>query len=108
MQAGAVSYYRPQNVKRMSVEKNNPIVNALNKTREERNPDLYKEQQDRQREIIAEKKASRRLEEKQKKLKELEEKKRKEELSYDNIFTESNMVSNSGKCSKANVKIHSP
>mmetsp|Transcript_20706 Transcript_20706/g.23186 ORF Transcript_20706/g.23186 Transcript_20706/m.23186 type:complete len:215 (+) Transcript_20706:102-746(+) len=93
MVAGAVSYHRPQNVRRMSVEKNNTIVNQLNKTKEEKYPDLYKQQQDREREIIQEKKAHRRAEEKQRKIKMMEEKQRKEELSYDRVMTHSNMTS---------------
>jgi len=54
---GAVGYHRPENVRRMSIGKNNPVVNALNKTKVvEDNPDLWKLQQDRERERIAEKK----------------------------------------------------
>merc|ERR1711862_318159 len=91
---GQVSYHRPQNVRRMQVEKNNTIVNRLNKTKIEKHPDLYKLQQDRQREIILEKKERRRAEDKAEKLRKLEEKKRKEEMSYDRIMDTSCMTSN--------------
>lgn len=91
---GQVGFHRPENVKRMEVEKNNPIVNALNRTKEERHPDLYKEQQDRLREIQLEKKEHRRAEEKARKLAEAEAKREKEERSYDRIMTGDKMTSN--------------
>lgn len=56
MQDGAVSYHRPDNVRRMKVEKNKPIVNALNKTKIEDHPNLWQLQQDREREMVDEKK----------------------------------------------------
>lgn len=93
---GQVGFHRPDNVRRMSVEKNNPIVNALNKTKVEKHPNLYKEQQDRLREIQNEKKEHQRREEKQRKIEELQRKKEKEERSYDRIMKEDNMISNKG------------
>lgn len=93
---GQVGFHRPDNVRRMSVEKNNSIVNALNKTKTEKYPDLYKEQQDRLREIHNEKKEHQRLEDKRKKLEELQRRKEMEERSYDRIMKESNMTSNKG------------
>lgn len=93
---GQVGFHRPQNVRRIQVEKNNSIVNALNKTKVERNPDLYKEQQDRLAEIQAEKKEQQRAELKAKKLADLQAKKEKEELSYDRIFQAEQMTSNAG------------
>lgn len=101
MVAGQVSYHRPQNVRRIKVEKNNSIVNALNKMKEERFPDLYKEQQDRESEIIQEKKEKKRAEDKARKLAEQEARKRKEELSYDRIMNEDNMTSNADLKAKA-------
>merc|ERR1719223_2324600 len=91
---GQVGFHRPENVRRMQVEKNNSIVNALNRTKVERTPDLYKEQQDRLAEIQAEKKQQRRMELKKEKSEALERKKRAEELSYDRIMTSDNMTSN--------------
>ena len=89
---GQVGFHRPDNVKRVEVEKNNHIVKQLDKTKEERYPDLWQEQQDRLRELQGEKKASLRAEEKAKKLAALEAKKRKEELSYDRIMKSENMM----------------
>ena len=56
MQDGAVSYHRPDNVRRMKVEKNKPVVNALNKTKIEDHPNLWQLQQDRKQEMVDEKK----------------------------------------------------
>ena len=91
---GQVGYHRPENVRRVKVDKNNSIVNQLNKTKQERHPDLAKEQQDRLNEIQAELKAKRRAEDKAKRLEELERKREKEERSYDRIMTNDNMMSN--------------
>ena len=96
---GQVGFHRPENVRRMEVQKNNSIVNALNKTKVERHPDLYKEQQERLAEIQAQKKQKRRMEEKRKRLEDLQKKKEKEEKSYDRIMTSDKMMSNSGLCS---------
>jgi hypothetical protein len=90
---GQVGFHRPENVRRVEVEKNNSIVRQLEKTKEERHPDLYKEQQDREREIVEEQKATRRAEIKAQKLAEMDAKKRAEELSYDRIMKEENMTS---------------
>ena len=101
MVAGQVSYHRPENVRRIKVVKDNTIVNTLNKTKEERFPDLYKEQQDREREIIHEQKETMKAEVKARKLADQETKKRKEELSYDRIMKEDNMTSNANFKAKA-------
>lgn len=93
---GQVGFHRPKNVRRILVEKNNSIVNALNKTKKELYPDLYRQQQDRLREIQLENKEKRRAELKSRKLAEQEALKRKEELSYDRIMKEENMTSTSG------------
>lgn len=93
---GQVGFHRPENVRRMNVEKNNPIVNALNKTKVERHPDLCKEQQDRLKEIQAQKRQHKRMEDKKKRIEELQRKKEKEERSYDRIMTSDNMRSNKG------------
>lgn len=90
---GQVGFHRPDNVRRMEVEKNNTIVNALNKTKEESHPNLFKQQQDALREALERKKAERRYEEKAKKIAALEEKQKQDELSYDRIMNTSNMKS---------------
>ena len=94
---GQVGFHRPDNVRRIEIEKNNSIVNALNKTKEECHPNLAQLQQDRQREIQLAEKEKRKAEAKQKRLDELEEKRKREEMSYDRIMNEANMMSNTGK-----------
>ena len=95
---GQVGFHRPENVRRMNVEKNNPIVNALNKTKVERHPDFSQIQQDRMKEIQAEKKQRRRVEDKQKRIEASEKKKEKEERSYDRMMSSERMTSNKGMC----------
>jgi hypothetical protein len=93
---GQVGFHRPENVRRMNVEKNNSIVNALNKTKKERHPDLFQEQQDRMKEIIAEKKQKKRMDDKKKRAEELQRKQEKEAKSYDRIMGSEQMKSNKG------------
>lgn len=94
---GQVGYHRPENVRRVKIEKNNTIVRQLEKTKKELYPDLAKEQQDRMDEIQAQKKAQRREEDKAKKLEELERARYKEERSYDRIMGDDKMTSNTGE-----------
>jgi hypothetical protein len=94
---GQVGYHRPENVRRVKIEKNNTIVRQLEKTKKELYPDLAKEQQDRLNEIQAQKKAQRREEDKAKKLEELERARIKEERSYDRIMGDDKMTSNTGE-----------
>jgi len=91
---GQIGFHRPDNVKRVQVEKNNPIVNKMNKSKVERHPDLYQIQQDREREMQMEKKEARRQLEKEKKSEQLKNRQEKEEKSYDRIFTTDEMKSN--------------
>lgn len=90
---GQVGFHRPENVRRVEVEKNNPVVNAIEKSREERNPDLYQEQQHALQAGLERKKAERRYEEKAKKIAAMEERQRQEELSYDRIMNSGNTTS---------------
>merc|ERR1712157_184023 len=100
MGAGQVGYHRPENVRRVEVEKNNPIVKELNRTKIENFPDLKTEQQDRLEEIRLHEKEKRKREDKAKRVaaaKAAEERRRiKEERSYDRIMCEDNMTSNTG------------
>jgi hypothetical protein len=93
MVAGAVSYFRPDNVKRMEVEKNNPIVKQIDKTKEEKHPDLYMLQQDRLREIQREKKDLMRKEQKEKEKARHAAQVEKEANSYDHMMKQENMTS---------------
>ena len=93
---GQVGFHRPDNVRRTQVEKNNSIVNQINKTKTERHPDLFQIQQDRMREIQIEKKEERKKMDKQKRLLDLQRKQEKEERSYDRIMSTDEMTSNAG------------
>jgi len=94
MVAGQVSYHNPANVKRMLVEKNNSIVNRLNKTKEERHPDLEMEQQDRAAVFRAEQKAAKRAEFEAAKAAEKDRFKENELKSYSSLMQADRMVSN--------------
>lgn len=91
---GQVGFHRPNNVRRMQVEKNNSIVRQIEKTKVEEHPDLFAQQQKREKEIQQQQK-----EEHKKKLKAKQEaiekaRKEKELRSYDRIMTEDNMTTN--------------
>jgi uncharacterized membrane protein YkoI len=92
MVEGAVSYHRPDNVRRFEVHKNSAVVKVLEKTRQERFPDLHKEQQDRLVEIQRQIKADQKKKDKEAQQHKLEEKRRQEELSYDRIMDRGNMT----------------
>ena len=95
---GQVGYHRPENVRRVKIEKNNPIVRQIEKTKTERSTGLLaKEQQDRLNEIQAQKKAHRKAEEKAKRIEALERAREKEARSYDRIMTDDKMMSNAGE-----------
>mmetsp|Transcript_10505 Transcript_10505/g.22788 ORF Transcript_10505/g.22788 Transcript_10505/m.22788 type:complete len:215 (-) Transcript_10505:269-913(-) len=91
---GQVGYHRPENVRRVKTEKNNTIVRQLEKIKKELYPDLAKEQEQRLKEIQAQKKTQRRAEEKAKKLEELERAREREEKSYDRTMGDEKMTSN--------------
>ena len=97
MVEGQVSYHRPENVKRLLVEKNNTIVRQLEKTKTEAFPNLAQLQQDRHREIALEQKQQQKQQQKQaakeQRLAAEEAKRRAEELSYDRVFQQ-DMTSN--------------
>ena len=96
---GQVGFHRPDNVRRIEVEKNNSVVRQIEKTKEELHPDLFQEQQKRLKEIQQEQKLEhkRQLQEKQKAIEEA--RKEKEARSYERLFTEENMTSNKLKAS---------
>ncbi|GAX25281.1 hypothetical protein FisN_5Lh365 [Fistulifera solaris] len=89
---GQVSFHRPENVRRISVEKNNPIVRAIEKTREERFPDLYQMQQDRLNAVQRQKKEEFKRLAKEKQMVKLEREREKQERSYDRLMVAENMV----------------
>jgi len=103
---GAVGFHRPENVKRMQVEKHNPTVNKINKTKVEKHPDLHQIQQDRLREIVMEKKQHRIEIQKQKKVEDLKRKQEKEERSYDRIMNTDEMISNAGTLCRLEKRVY--
>ena len=92
---GQVGFFRPDNVRRVRVEKNNSIVRQIEKSKEEKFPDLYQEQQDQLRETQLRKKDALRqaalLQQRQRD----EAIKAKEEMSYARIMKSENMTRNS-------------
>lgn len=94
MVEGQVSYHRPENVKRLLVEKNNSIVRQLEKTKTEAFPNLAQLQRDRHREIAWEQKQQQKQAAKEERLAAEEAKRRAEELSYDRVFQQDTMTSN--------------
>jgi hypothetical protein len=92
---GQVGYHRPENVRRFKVEKNNSIVRQIEKSKEERFPDLYQEQQNRLREIQLLKKDATRQAALLKEQQMVEAIKAKEEMSYSRIMKPENMTMNS-------------
>ena len=79
---------------RIEVDQNNSVVCQIEKTKEERHPDLFQEQQKHLTEIQQEQKVEHKwqLQEKQKAIEEA--RKEREARSYDRLFTEENMTSN--------------
>lgn len=91
---GQVGFHRPENVRRVSVEKNGPIVRAIEKSRKELHPDLFQEQQDRLKEIRRGNKEDFKKEAKAKQYMKIEAQREKEARSYDRIMKEENMTKN--------------
>jgi hypothetical protein len=97
MATGQVSFHDQKMVKKVHVEqRDNAIVNRLNKTRVEKFPDFRAEREADQKE----KRKAERIQREEQKAKDREEKKRREELryqkdhAYDDIMREDNMQSN--------------
>merc|ERR1712071_222474 len=83
---GQVGFHRPENVRRTEVQKNNPVVNVLKKSKVELYPDLYAEQQARLEQIQQEKKELKKKEEKEARIAAAEKKRLKEEQKYDPVM----------------------
>lgn len=92
MVEGQVGFHRPENVRRIKVEKNTPVVKQLEKTRKELYPDLYEEQQARLRKIQQQKKQHYKQLQKEKQQRKLEHAREKELRSYDRLFVSENMT----------------
>ncbi|KAK0151839.1 Coiled-coil domain-containing protein 25 [Merluccius polli] len=97
MDVGQIGFFRQKEVKLVAVEKKiNEIVNRLEKTKDERHPDLAAERESRDQEERNEKKAQ--LQEQKKREKdEVKRKKEMEELrNYTSLMTTDNMTTNEG------------
>lgn len=97
MATGQVSFHDQKMVKKVHVPaRQNPIVNRLNKTKEERMPDLRAEKEA----DLAQKRKADRLKREDQKALDREEKRRRDQLkwdkehAYDELMDEGNMVSN--------------
>ncbi|KAI1083786.1 coiled-coil domain-containing protein 25 [Whalleya microplaca] len=94
MAAGQVSFKDPRMVKKVLVPtRENPIINRLNKTKIEKQPDLRQEKEDRLRELRKRDQATQqqRKKEEARIAKERQEKKWQKDHAYDDLFTEENM-----------------
>lgn len=84
---GQVGFHRPENVKRLKVEKNGPIVRQIEKTKiVDDNPNLYEKQQQRLAEIQRQKKAYMKEQQKQEAIAKQKAAEEKEARSYDRLF----------------------
>ncbi|ROW03671.1 hypothetical protein VMCG_05483 [Cytospora schulzeri] len=100
MAVGQVSFHDDRKVKKVLVrERENAIINRLNKTKVEKHPDLKQEKDDRLRElrkrdqaaVLARKKEEARIK------KEREQLKHQKAHAYDDIFSEENMANSSNQ-----------
>ncbi|KAK3387638.1 hypothetical protein B0H63DRAFT_470570 [Podospora didyma] len=100
MAVGQVSFKDQKKVKRIMIsQRENAIVNRLNKTKVEKQPDLRQEKEERLRELRKKDQAAQqaRKKEEARLAKERQEKKWQKEHAYDDLFTEENMVSTSNQ-----------
>ncbi|CAK7211566.1 Coiled-coil domain-containing protein 25 [Sporothrix eucalyptigena] len=100
MAVGQVSFKDQKKVKRVLVpQRENVIVNRLNKTKVEKHPDLHQEKEDRQRELRKRVQASQqaRKKEEARVAKERQELKYRKDHAYDDLFTEENMEETSNQ-----------
>jgi hypothetical protein len=94
MEVGAVSFHDRSKVKRIKVEKDNSIVKQLNKTKEERFPNLADLQLERAREYQNEQKEVRRLQFNEEKRLKKQMEQEKAMKAYENVVDMETMQSN--------------
>ncbi|KAK0626078.1 hypothetical protein B0T14DRAFT_509103 [Immersiella caudata] len=100
MAVGQVSFKDNKKVKRLLIaQRENPIVNRLNKTKVEKHPDLHQEKEDRLKELRKKDLAAvqARKKEEARIAKERQEKKWQKDHAYDDVFTEENMAGTSNQ-----------
>jgi hypothetical protein len=100
---GQVGFHRPDNVRRLKIEKHNTIVRQIQKSKEERYPDLFQEQQDHLRELTLQKREEIKNASMLKKQQKDEAIRLKEEMSYDRIMVPEKMTRNSELKSSADT-----
>lgn len=100
MATGQVSFHNPKQTRKIFVPaRQNPIVNRLNKTRVERNPDLRTEKE----EMLAQVRKEGRKQREEKKMVEKKERKEREELkwqkehAYDDMMRDENVQHSSNQ-----------
>ncbi|KAI1021565.1 hypothetical protein LB505_000334 [Fusarium chuoi] len=100
MEVGQVGFKDPRKVKRVLVpQRENPIVNRLNKTKVEKKPDFKQERDDRLKELRRRDQAAfqTRKKEEARQAQEWKEKKWQKDHAYDDIFTDENMAGSSNQ-----------
>ncbi|KAF1990727.1 hypothetical protein K402DRAFT_417486 [Aulographum hederae CBS 113979] len=100
MAVGQVGFKDQKKVKRVHViERENPVVNRLNKTKVEKFPDLRQEKEDRLKELSRRDRAARLAHQKEEArlAKERKEAKWQREHAYDDVFTEDALEENSNE-----------
>ncbi|POR31408.1 Coiled-coil domain-containing protein 25 [Tolypocladium paradoxum] len=105
MDVGQVSFKDPRKVKRVLVaQRENPIVNRLNKTKVEKKPDLKLERDDRLKDLRRREQAAQqqRRKEEAKQAQDWKERKWQKDHAYDDLFTDENMASMSNQDRDAN------
>ncbi|KAJ9132642.1 DUF814-domain-containing protein [Pleurostoma richardsiae] len=98
MAVGQVSFKDPRKVKKILVaQRENPIINRLNKTKVEKQPDLRQEKDDHLKELRKKDQAAQLLRKKEEArvAKERQEKKWQKDHAYDDMFTAENMEGSS-------------
>ncbi|CAM9243255.1 unnamed protein product [Discosporangium mesarthrocarpum] len=93
-EVGQVGFKDDSKVIKVRVEKCNSVINALNRTKVEEFPDLAALQEERAKEHRREMKVIRKKQEEQEKKARREKEEEKKMRSYDSVFVESNMTSN--------------
>ncbi|KAJ1655574.1 hypothetical protein IWQ61_004702 [Dispira simplex] len=98
MAVGQVSFHNPRLVKRCHVEtRTNEIINRLNKTRVEKQPDLYAEKADHQRELNRKARAIQQAKRKEEECIRQEYQQKKEMKNYAGMFDETEIMQNSNR-----------
>ncbi|KAJ1656123.1 hypothetical protein IWQ61_004240 [Dispira simplex] len=98
MAVGQVSFHNPRLVKRCHVEtRTNEIINRLNKTRVEKQPDLYAEKADHQRELNRKARAIQQAKRKEEERVRQEYQQKKEMKNYAGMFDETETMQNSNR-----------